>query len=466
MISLLCNVFVGIFLIVNIKQGDSLYVFKTKYFDTKLDHFNFLSNATFKLRYLINDTYWSPKSDSPIFFYTGNEGDITVFAQNTGFMWEIAPDFKALIVFAEHRYYGESLPFGNKSREPEHLGYLSSSQALMDYVELIAELKQNKQDNRHPVIVFGGSYGGMLAAWMRMKYPGTVAGAIAASAPIWQFTDMTPCNVYNRVLTSAFSLASRRCSDNIRKSWKAIDNITKTDDGKSWLNNTWRLCKPIKTSQNVSTLKDYLNDMYSNLAMVNYPYPATFLADLPPYPVRAFCENLRYEDLEGTKLLTALFAGVSVYFNYTGKAKCLDYSGAYQQGLDDTLWQYQACTEMVMPMCADGRYDMFEPSEWNLTEYAQNCYKAYKATPQPWLVKNLYGGKNIHTASNIIFSNGLLDPWSSGGVLRNVSATAQAIIMPDTAHHLDLRSSNPNDPMSVIIVRRYYRYIIRYWISQ
>ncbi|KAG8307505.1 hypothetical protein J6590_020635 [Homalodisca vitripennis] len=381
-------------------------------------------------------------------------------------MWEIAPDFKALIVFAEHRYYGESLPFGNKSREPEHLGYLSSSQALMDYVELIAELKQNKQDNRHPVIVFGGSYGGMLAAWMRMKYPGTVAGAIAASAPIWQFTDMTPCNVYNRVLTSAFSLASRRCSDNIRKSWKAIDNITKTDDGKSWLNNTWRLCKPIKTSQNVSTLKDYLNDMYSNLAMVNYPYPATFLADLPPYPVRAFCENLRYEDLEGTKLLTALFAGVSVYFNYTGKAKCLDYSGAYQQGLDDTLWQYQACTEMVMPMCADGRYDMFEPSEWNLTEYAQNCYKAYKATPQPWLVKNLYGGKNIHTASNIIFSNGLLDPWSSGGVLRNVSATAQAIIMPDTAHHLDLRSSNPNDPMSVIIVRRYYRYIIRYWISQ
>ncbi len=36
-------------------------------------------------------------------------------------MWDIAPIFNAMVVFAEHRYYGQSLPYGNASySKPEY----------------------------------------------------------------------------------------------------------------------------------------------------------------------------------------------------------------------------------------------------------------------------------------------------------------------------------------------------------
>jgi lysosomal Pro-X carboxypeptidase len=41
-------------------------------------------------------------------------------------VWDIAPLFNAMVVFAEHRYYGKSLPYGNESySRPEYSKYYS-----------------------------------------------------------------------------------------------------------------------------------------------------------------------------------------------------------------------------------------------------------------------------------------------------------------------------------------------------
>lgn len=68
-------------------------------------------------------------------------------------------------------------------------------------------------------------------------------------------------------------------------------------------------------------------------------------------------------------------------------------------------------------------------------------------------------------ASNIVFSNGLLDPWSGGGVLRSKTDKITIIIIPDAAHHLDLRAAHPNDPDSVQIARSIERTEIKKWLS-
>jgi len=47
--------------------------------------------------------------------------------------------------------------------------YLSPSQALADFAALISYLNPNHDRS---VIAFGGSYGGMLSSWMRLKYSG------------------------------------------------------------------------------------------------------------------------------------------------------------------------------------------------------------------------------------------------------------------------------------------------------
>ena len=82
---------------------------------------------------------------------------------------------------------------------------------------------------------------------------------------------------------------------------------------------------------------------------------------------------------------------------------------------------------MVMPFCGDGKEDMFYQYSWNFTQFRQDCEKKYGMTPNLNVATKMFGGSDIGAASNIVFSNGDIDPWSGGWYLERFSVLVHSL---------------------------------------
>ena len=251
------------------------------WFTQTVDHFSFVAPptgaATYAQRVFTYDAWWRRDASGCVFFYAGNEADVTLYVEHTGLMWENAQALGCRIVFAEHRYYGASQPFGAASAlYPQ---YMTHEQAVADYAVLALSLAQNASlagVPAQPVILFGGSYGGMLAAWMRYKHPATFAGAIAASAPLATFSGTTPAydpETYWRVVTadaSAAHGAAPACAANVRAAFAAIYDAAQTPAGLANLSTTFQLCAPLQSAADADQMAVTLHlNAWDTMAMGN-----------------------------------------------------------------------------------------------------------------------------------------------------------------------------------------------------
>jgi len=155
----------------------------------------------------------------------------------------------------------------------------------------------------------------------------------------------------------------------------------------------------------------------------------------------------------------------------------------------------------------NGVTDMFQPRVFDLAFIAAHCSQVWGVTPRPEWISVAYGspaGWGAAGVSNIAFSNGLYDPWSSGGVVvsfwpggghrakrfsagvallhlrlpppdpdsflpppqTNLSASLPAIIIPEGAHHIDTFFADPQDPPSVKMARQTEMRLARQWIAE
>ncbi|KAL8159382.1 LOW QUALITY PROTEIN: hypothetical protein V2J09_000919 [Rumex salicifolius] len=291
----------------------TIYHQMTYYYDETIDHFNYRPKSydTFRQRYVMVDDFWGgPENNSPIF----------------------------------HRYYGKSNPSGSmvaSLEDPEARGYFNSAQALADYAEIIAFLKESLQAEDCPVIVFGGSYGGMLASWFRLKYPHLAVGALASSAPVL-ITVVSPDTYYDSV-TKSYRETSEECYSTIKQSWEEMDKLANQPNGLSILSQKFNTCSNLNSA---SELRLYLWSIYVLAAQYNDP---------PKPPLGMICGAIE----EGNDILDKVVASINAIrsswivpmdpdrtcFKVTsGSALARPIGVNFQSG-----WSWQKCSEMINP---------------------------------------------------------------------------------------------------------------------
>lgn len=208
--------------------------------------------------------------------------------------------------------------------------------------------------------------------------------------------------------------------------------------------------------------------------MVDYPYPTNFVEPLPAWPVTYACQQAKtaFEAAEGDayQSLYAIQAAGATFYNYAGQIPCLDVSVQQGGGLDDNGWGVLACNEMVMPFASDAKTSMFPTASWDEPQNTAYCFGAYGEKPQYNWALDYFGGRvpkrDFAKASNIIFSNGELDPWQAGGITEKINDETIAIYIEHSAHHLDLRLPNEADPQTLTDARQTETEWIAKWIDQ
>ena len=480
----------------------SVYPVDEHIFHAVVDHYSFrpTPEPTFPLRYYVNQHYWNNES-GPCFFYAGNEADIFLFVNNSGFLFEAAEEFNALVVFAEHRYYGKSIPsFGDAL----DMSFLTVEQAMADFNTLNVHIRKEwSMSPQTAFIAFGGSYGANLAMWLRLKNPNLWAGAIASSATPLKHV-LRETNGFALIETEVYGNVSSTCPELVRSGWAELYDGAATKDGRVTVAKELGLCDPLPDPSAADDIHGWVSGALETMVQYGYPYETEFYNPVPAFPFKVACQHM----LSAGTGLGALRAAANVYYNYTGQAgQCFDFNSLIvkeavrhwkrqgqrsriaqqdiglgqgketatvrsllsKQDQDDDPWDYQTCTEVYQPMPTDGKTDFEVPYTPNQTAYYADCWRRWGVQPRPNWEEMNFMGADIGAGSNIFLTSGQLDPWRAAGIQEKPKGSPDSIvvrIIENGAHHLDLRAANSMDPPSVVAVRNEERAAMRQWIAQ
>lgn len=417
------------------------------YFEQWIDANNH-SLGRFKQRYYVDDSY-SKNDLAPVFYYICGETTCTKNALS-GAIRDYAKTFNAKLVALEHRYYGESLPFPSLSIS--HLKYLSTDAALNDLANFQRHM-QNQKGWHGRWVAFGGSYPGSLSAYYRMKFPYLVVGALASSAPVRAKEDFYE---YDAHVTK---VAGPGCASEIRKVVSAIE---------SSLEEPAKLNK-IKTLFAASKVEDSVDFLY-------------LVADVASHAVQygerdKFCNALSNDENPinaYANFATNLFSSLGVAaedLTIQGAMSIDPYDKRNWYGMRQ--WYYQSCKEYGYWQNAHANPEFSTRSSLINLDYhhtiCQRLFELNEPVKTEKINEALYYPLLEVLTSNIFFTNGENDPWSTLSLSeKNGNATNPRLyyqLIEGAAHCEDLHSPSVLDSKSLKSARITTRKLLKEWLQ-
>ncbi|XP_065204121.1 putative serine protease K12H4.7 [Planococcus citri] len=446
-----------------------------QYFEQKLDHFNLSNGETWQQRYWVNWKHYTPTG--PAFLII--EGENWAYAEEVIYsQWvPYAETFNGVIFSLEHRFYGKSVPKNDTSTE--NLVYLSSQQALADIANFIQGItKQYYLSDDIKWIVFGCSYPGNLATWVRMKYPSLVYGAVATSAPILAQKDF---GEYYEVVKASLDSYHPNCSSRIAEATQQLDRLTKTEAGRKHITKLFQLCTELQdTVREIAGFFHMLASQVAHVVQYNKVYRKSNNEIPPRRSIENLCDIMTYPDAPALDLYAGLHMISLVYYGWT----CFDHTDedAVKQlkktDIDTILagsmgrqWTYQTCTEFGYYQRLSTTSDVFGIHLLSESD-VQLCEEIFGPGFNETRLKNgiyrtntIYGGMQVNVG-NIIFVHGSRDPWHPLGVTRVESENApyEVVFINGTSHCGDV-SYHDRNMDEVKEARKKIQKIMQSWLQ-
>eukprot|EP00979_Chaetoceros_neogracilis_P001940 scaffold349_cov267-Chaetoceros_neogracile.AAC.35 len=432
-------------------------------------------------RYYASGTHFAGPGQ-PIFVIMGGEGAIE---PSTGLYYplivnHLAKYFGAYVLQPEHRFYGASQPLEDLQFTPEHANtttrLMTTEQALWDAVRLVRHTQSSlgctlDRDSATycPVITVGGSYPGFLSAMMRIRHPDVVDMAYSASAPMQFYAQRVNQTSYYDHITKVAEKSSQGCSAAVRSTlvdamgplFREIKTRNDVDELADMLGICPGTLPMYITDTNGVSMDSIRKTFYDELMMVvGYTFANYNMANYPPDSTTTLykaCQIFQNTEIEPTDRLAQFLLGVDSSskqscFNMklqlpngpNGTITAGDWSGV-GAGRNGQMWDFQTCT-LLIEHIGFGEESMFPVRPWTMEWMNQHCQTRFGAQPDPFRLVKEWRFDDMENAgvTHILFTNGLNDGWSVGGLQKNISETLLALNFENGAHHSDLSAVGPS----------------------